>query len=264
MRAGVDSTFRPFLWKPEGACQAGENVAICGRMKTLKSPLFAAALLGAALGGCEKKLPEDPGKPLPQTNAEVTAEPAEPVAPVAQETASDEAVVSAETGVAAVKVPEKVDLDPETLENQRVKDEVLKRIDLMPSLTPEEKDKLYVQVERARAMGKVITIPFDSGKTSLNAADRAALGEKLGLEQVRSLTDDPTVVFVILGFADKKGDPDKNLEISLQRANAVLKSLRDEFRLMNVMHTVGMGSSEMFDADNLDKNRVAEVWAVLP
>jgi len=33
---------------------------------------------------------------------------------------------------------------------------------------------------------------------------------------------------------------------------------------MNLCHSVGMGSSEMFDARNLDKNRVVEVWAVLP
>jgi hypothetical protein len=33
---------------------------------------------------------------------------------------------------------------------------------------------------------------------------------------------------------------------------------------MNVIHPVGMGSSDMFDTKNLDKNRVVEVWAVLP
>jgi len=30
------------------------------------------------------------------------------------------------------------------------------------------------------------------------------------------------------------------------------------------MHAVGMGSSEMFDAQNFDENRVVELWAVLP
>ena len=68
----------------------------------------------------------------------------------------------------------------------------------------------------------------------------------------------------MLGYADKKGDPGKNEEISLARANAVLNVLQNKFRLLNVMHSVGMGSSEMFDAQNLDKNRVVELWAVLP
>ena len=67
-----------------------------------------------------------------------------------------------------------------------------------------------------------------------------------------------------LGFADKKGDPKQNQEISLARANAVMEVLENRFHLLNVMHAVGMGSSEMFDAQNFDKNRVVEVWAVLP
>ncbi len=179
------------------------------------------------------------------------------------------APVPAEVGTDAstpvnVEAPAQVNLDPKELENQRVKEEVLKRIDLMPDLTPENKDKLYVQVERARAMGKIITIPFPSGRIKLDSTSAAAVGEKLQLDQIRKLTDDPTVVFVVLGFADKKGDPKQNQEISLARANAVLGVLQDRFKLMNVMHSVGMGSSEMFDARNFDKNRVVEVWAVLP
>jgi len=163
-----------------------------------------------------------------------------------------------------VEAPARVNLDPQELENQRVKEEVLKRIDLMPDLAPESKDKLYVQVDRARAMGKIITIPFPSGRIKLDSAAANAVGEKLQLEEIRKLVEDPTVVFVVLGFADKKGDPKQNQEISLARANAVLSVLQERFKLMNVMHSVGMGSSEIFDAQNFDKNRVVEVWAVLP
>jgi outer membrane protein OmpA-like peptidoglycan-associated protein len=163
-----------------------------------------------------------------------------------------------------VEAPAQVNLDPRSVENQSVKEEVLKRIDLMPDLTPEEKDKLYVQVDRARAMGKIVTIPFPSGRVTLDAAAAEALGGKLALPEIRKFSDDPTVVFVVLGFADKKGDPKQNQEISLQRANAVLAALQGRYKLMNVMHAVGMGSSEMFDAKNLDKNRVVELWAVLP
>jgi outer membrane protein OmpA-like peptidoglycan-associated protein len=69
---------------------------------------------------------------------------------------------------------------------------------------------------------------------------------------------------VVLGFADKKGDPKKNIAISLERAESVVKALKEKLGVMNVVHAVGMGSSEMFDAQSLDKNRVVEVWAVLP
>ena len=33
----------------------------------------------------------------------------------------------------------------------------------MPTISSEDKDKLYMSVERARQMGKILTIPFPSG-----------------------------------------------------------------------------------------------------
>ncbi|MFY8215560.1 MAG: OmpA family protein [Chthoniobacterales bacterium] len=222
-------------------------------MKVL--PLFAGLMI-LGLAGC---------KP-PESAPVEAAEPAPAATPGAQVI---EAAPAAETFVVeeitgAVESPEAIDMDPATLENQRIKEEVLKRIDVMPALSASDKDRLYVQVERARSMGKVITIPFSTGASRVPMEVITALGTSLEQPQVRTLADDPTVVFVILGFADKKGDPAKNVEISTRRAESVLALLRDRFKVLNVMHAVGMGSSEMFDADDLDKNRVVEVWAVLP
>jgi outer membrane protein OmpA-like peptidoglycan-associated protein len=163
-----------------------------------------------------------------------------------------------------VEVPAQVNMDAADIENQFVKTEVLARIDVMPRLSPEEKDKLYVQVERARGMGRIVTIPFATGKTTVGSTEISALQEKLKLPQIQKFSDDPTVVFVVLGFADSKGDPQKNIAISLQRADNVVKALKERAAVMNVVHAVGMGSSDMFDSKNLDKNRVVEVWAVLP
>lgn len=223
-------------------------------MAAMKPLLLGAGLAAVAicLGACERKSTRD-AEPTP------TAEPS-PAAPEAE----SPPVVGRDVESPTVEAPATVDLDPQTLENQRVKEEVLKRIDVMPDLAPETKDKLYVQVERARAMGKLMTIPFPSGSRAMGSGELASLGEKLNLPQVRQLTGDPTVIFVVLGFADKKGDPKQNQEISLARANSVLRALQTRFGLMNIMHAVGMGSSEMFDAVNMDKNRVVEVWAVLP
>ena len=170
---------------------------------------------------------------------------------------------AAEPG-ASVEAPEQINMDAADAENQRVKAEVLARIDVMPRLRPEEKDKLYVQVERARGMGKIITIPFATGKVNVGPNEVTALQEKLKLPQILTFADDPTVVFVVLGFADTKGDPQKNEAISLQRADNVVKALKERAAIMNVIHAVGMGSSNLLDAENLEKNRVVEVWAVLP
>lgn len=165
---------------------------------------------------------------------------------------------------AALAAPKEVNLANDDAENRLVRQEVLKRIDVMPDLSDDEKDRLYVQVERARAMGKVITIPFASGERSLRAAASEALKEAVKLPQIEKFSVDPTVAFVVLGYADKKGDARANLEISRQRAEAVVKVLKEKAGVANIIHAVGMGSSEMFDSASLDKNRVVEVWVVLP
>jgi outer membrane protein OmpA-like peptidoglycan-associated protein len=81
---------------------------------------------------------------------------------------------------------------------------------------------------------------------------------------IMSLRDDPTAVFVILGYADPKGDEKRNIDISQSRADAVLLAMRDKCNIQNVMHAVAMGGSTLLDAQNLEKNRIVEVWAVLP
>jgi outer membrane protein OmpA-like peptidoglycan-associated protein len=165
---------------------------------------------------------------------------------------------------ATVRAPETIDLNLGKEENQKVKEEVLKRIDLMPSVTAANKDKLYNSVERARSMGKVLTIPFGSGKMTLGAAELQALKEELEKPEIAKLRDDPTSVFVILGYADKKGDEKKNIAISQARADIVLEAMRDKAGVSNVMHSVAMGGSTIVDEKNLEKNRIVEVWAVLP
>ncbi|HEX8312513.1 MAG TPA: OmpA family protein [Chthoniobacteraceae bacterium] len=165
---------------------------------------------------------------------------------------------------AEVTAPANIDLDASRAENRKVKSEVLTRIDLMPSVSQSNKDKLYNSVERARSMGKVLTIPFASGKTALAPADIEALKTNLDSALIMKLRDDPTAVFVVLGYADPKGDEKKNLAISQVRADAVLAAMRDKCGVVNVMHAVAMGSSTLLDAQNLEKNRIVEVWAVLP
>ena len=163
-----------------------------------------------------------------------------------------------------VTSPPRIDLDVAQQENKTVKAEVLTRIDLMPSVSASNKDKLYNAVEKARKMGKILTIPFNSGKTDLGPSDIQQLKAELAKPEITKLRGEPTAVFVILGYADPKGDAKKNMVISQTRAETVLKTMRDKCDIINVMHPVGMGGSKLLDAQNLDKNRIVEIWAVLP
>jgi flagellar motor protein MotB len=150
------------------------------------------------------------------------------------------------------------------VEADRMRDEVLQRIDLMKALTDAEKDKLYAQVERARGFTKIAIIPFTQNRMIPGPAQVDGLIKTLNGAELRKLLADPTVALIIVGYADKKGDEAKNLEISRSRAESVVKALREKTGFVNVMHPVGMGGQDLFDPANLEKNRVVEVWAVQP
>jgi len=150
--------------------------------------------------------------------------------------------------------------------DDKVKREVLKRIDKMPEKTVSKanKDKLYNAVERARRMGLVLTVPFDKGKTTISPKDTAALKAALEKPETMDLRNDFTSVFVVLGYADPKGDPQANLGYSQSRADSVVAAMKREAGVQNVVHAVAMGGSSMLDDKNLEKNRIAEVWVVQP
>jgi hypothetical protein len=149
-------------------------------------------------------------------------------------------------------------------EEDRMRQEVLKRIDLMRALTDGEKDKLYVQVERARGFTKIAILPFTQNRSIAGAAQVDGLVKSLNRPDLRKLLADPTVALIVIGYADKNGDEAKNLDISRSRAESVVKALREKTELVNLIHAVGMGGQELFDQSNLEKNRVVEVWAVQP
>jgi len=213
--------------------------------------LGAVAVIG---GGMLPRMMEEkkPSTPIPAADV--------PPPPPAESTVPDPAVAEPPPAVA---MPEQIDLDLSKSENRKVKDEVLTRVDLMP-ITQAKKDQLYSSVERARQMGKVLTIPFGKGLTTLSANEIAAMKTELDKPEIMKLREDPTAVFVILGFADPKGDPKRNVQFSQQRADVVLAAMRDKVGVFNVLHSVAMGGSTLLDAQNLEKNRIVEVWVVLP
>jgi hypothetical protein len=157
-----------------------------------------------------------------------------------------------------------VNLDINLPEIAEVKRAVLKRIDLMPNVSQQNKDRLYSAVERARGMGRLFTISFETLLTRISAQDVAYMKTQFERPEIKKVLDDPTLVLVILGYADRQGDDQKNLAISNGRAQAVLDALRDQLGIQNVMHAIPMGSTDLLDARELAKNRIVEVWAVLP
>ncbi|MEO8351567.1 MAG: hypothetical protein ABI680_07540, partial [Chthoniobacteraceae bacterium] len=61
-----------------------------------------------------------------------------------------------------------------------------------------------------------------------------------------------------------KGDEQKNLAISAARGKSLKEFIVRTCGVKNVTHSIGMGSSTLMDENDLEKNRIAEIWAVLP
>jgi outer membrane protein OmpA-like peptidoglycan-associated protein len=145
-----------------------------------------------------------------------------------------------------------------------VKKEVLARIDKMPNLTSAQRDKLYNSVQRAREMRRVVEIPFGSGQADIPEASKPVVKGLLQDPAIMKLRDELTTVFVVLGFADTKGNQQQNLRISDIRAKSVVKFMETQCGVTNVTHSVAMGGTTMVDKANVAKNRVVEIWIVLP
>jgi outer membrane protein OmpA-like peptidoglycan-associated protein len=144
------------------------------------------------------------------------------------------------------------------------REDVLKRINAMPRFSADEKKRLTEKMEMARSMERVVVIRFETGQTALGKSAMEDLMKRFKSKELEDKISDPTVVFVIAGYADAAGDPKKNLQISQQRADNVMRVLRERTNLLNVVHSVGMGSTDLLDSKRTDQNRAVEIWAVAP
>jgi outer membrane protein OmpA-like peptidoglycan-associated protein len=142
--------------------------------------------------------------------------------------------------------------------------EVLKRIDIMPNVTAANKEHLYAYVDRAQKISRVLNVNFERGKTKLGEPAIKKIVEESHRPEFANQARDPAMVFVVLGFSDKKGNEKTNLQVSLDRAEHVTEVLRKHCGIKNVIQTVPMGVSDLFNPQDLAGNRVVEVWAVLP
>ncbi|HWC18221.1 MAG TPA: OmpA family protein [Terriglobales bacterium] len=149
-------------------------------------------------------------------------------------------------------------------EVEAARQDVLKRINAMPKLSADEKQRLTEKMETARSMERLFVVRFATGQTSASKTAVDALVQKFKSKEVQDKINDPTVVFVVAGYADTAGDPKKNLQLSEQRAESVSKFLKERTNLLNVVHSVGMGSTDLLDSKRTDPNRAVEIWVVAP
>ena len=140
-----------------------------------------------------------------------------------------------------------------TAANVKARQDVLKRVQKMPHLTDDQKAKLIDSVGRARNMGCIFIIPFQAGQRMIGDRESEILVGGFKSPAIQQLMKDPTVVFVVLGYADKQGDAQTNEKVSTDRAQSVLSVMKDRSGVQNVTYGVGMGGSDMFDGKSAAK-----------
>lgn len=159
------------------------------------------------------------------------------------------------------KVPATVQADRSPVDAATRK-AIVDRIALAPDIPPDKKEKVREIVSRAHEMRRVLVLPFASGQTELAASDATALRDLIHAPEFKAYRDDPTSAFIVLGFADMRGTDDYNLRLSNDRARNVRDLLRRDSELPNIIHPVGLGKTTLLDDQQLEKNRIVEVWVI--
>jgi outer membrane protein OmpA-like peptidoglycan-associated protein len=160
-----------------------------------------------------------------------------------------------------------VDSKPKALSSADVeatKQDVLKRIAALPKMSESEKSKLADKVETARSMLRVGVVYFPPGSSVLSRMSVDKLVTLFKAPELVEKMSDPTLVFIVAGYADMTGDPRANIKLSDERAEAVANALSESAGVINLVRTVGMGGTELLSSRRPDQNRAVEIWAVVP
>ena len=149
--------------------------------------------------------------PTPEPTPTATATPAETPSETPSPSATESSNSEPQASASAQAFPT---VKSDAAEEAEVRKEVLARVDLLKELSQKERDYLYAQVERARGFTKLAINPFPSGKTRPEQFQIDHLLSYLQKPEYQKLYEDPTVVFVVAGYADKQGNESQNQEIS--------------------------------------------------
>ena len=97
-----------------------------------------------------------------------------------------------------------------------------------------------------------LDVTFDTGKSDVSQADRAALQGLL-----KMLTDNPTYTVDVVGYTDSVGTADSNVDLSWRREEAVRRFLVERGVELNRFYFIGVGE-ELSGDDTKDTAKRAK------
>src|SRR5258707_1967066 len=141
-----------------------------------------------------------------------------------------------------------VDTNPKQLsssDTEATRKQVLLRLRAMPGKSDQEKAKLEDKIQSAHSMERpspVIYFPIGSSMIPKPQADQIVAS--FSDSKMKEKMSDPTLVFVVAGYADKSGNPPGNQALSNARAENVARLMK-QAGVTNVVHTVAMGGTDV-------------------
>ncbi|HEX6563225.1 MAG TPA: OmpA family protein [Chthoniobacterales bacterium] len=160
-----------------------------------------------------------------------------------------------------------VDTKPKELSSAELgatKEDIKKRINAIPRMSDSEKTKLIDKLDSAQYMQRVGVVYFPIGSNVLPKPSVDKLVSLFKAPELVQKMSDPTLVFIVAGYADMTGDPRGNYKLSDERAQAVANVLPDAAGVLNLVRTVPMGGTDLLSGRRPDQNRAVEIWAVIP
>jgi len=119
-------------------------------------------------------------------------------------------------------------------------------------------------VESAKRIGRLVVTYFPTANINLPPQEVASVQAQIAQPEVQKLLEDPALLIVVLGYADKRGSEQADIDLSLGRAKTVADILQKKCGVLNAVYPIAMGGTDLFDQREFSKNRVVEVWAALP
>jgi hypothetical protein len=158
-----------------------------------------------------------------------------------------------------VIVTEEPDLNLRSKLNQHAREVILERL---KDQHGKVEDRIYGALKRARSFGLLVQIPFAPASEQAAAENVAALKKAMEHRLMSRFREDPTVIFLTLGYSDTvKQD---QFALSEARAKFVQKTMREGANVQNVTLPLGLGACPTLGVDEPDRAYAAQVWVILP
>lgn len=153
--------------------------------------------------------------------------------------------------------------DP-TDRTERVGFPKLRRAAAGPGVTETLVERLLDCVAEARGLACILNIPFEQHASEPARLDMKEVLTALGSTRFRKLTDNPRVIFFVLGYGTRIAPEESDEQGSLHRAEHVLRELRERGELGNAVYAFGLGGLPSLTGQRRAGANYVEVWALVP